>query len=98
MPKTHPNYRRPDEELIAEVKGYLKRINPDFAEDWVLAAKVSRYEFAQTICTPGFYDALPPMRSALPGFFMADTSYYYPEDRSIAESVAVGRKLAALIG
>jgi len=98
MPKTHPNYRRPDEELIAEVKGYLRRINPDFSEGWVLAAKVSRYEFAQTICTPGFYDALPPMRSALPGFFMADTSYYYPEDRSIAESVAVGRRLAELVG
>ncbi|MBM3547589.1 MAG: NAD(P)/FAD-dependent oxidoreductase [Alphaproteobacteria bacterium] len=98
MPKTHPNYRRPDEELIAEVKGYLKRINPDFAEDWVLAAKVSRYEFAQTICTPGFYDLLPPMQSALAGFFMADTSYYYPEDRSIAESVAVGRRLAELVG
>ena len=60
----------------------------------MLAAKVSRYEFAQTICTPGFYDLLPPMQSGLAGFYMADTSYYYPEDRSIAESVAVGRSLA----
>jgi protoporphyrinogen oxidase len=79
------------------VKTCLKRINPDFDEDWVLAARVSRYEFAQTICTPGFFDLLPPMQSALPGFYMADTSYYYPEDRSIAESVAVGRRLAELV-
>jgi len=26
--------------------------------------------------------------------FMADTAYYYPEDRSISESTTVGRKLA----
>lgn len=25
---------------------------------------------------------------------MADTAYYYPEDRSISESVEVGRRLA----
>ena len=37
------------------------------------------------------------MRSALAGLYMADTSYYYPEDRSISESVGVGRKLAALV-
>jgi protoporphyrinogen oxidase len=96
MPKSHPNWKRPDAELIAEVKACLKRINPVFDEGQVIAAKVSRYEFAQTVCTPGFYDALPPMKSGLAGFYMADTSYYYPEDRSISESVDVGKRLAAL--
>ncbi len=97
MPKAHPNWKRPDAELIAEVKACLKRINPAFEDDQVIAAKVSRYEFAQTVCTPGFYDKLPPMESRLPGFYMADTSYYYPEDRSISESVAVGRRLAEVV-
>jgi len=97
MPKAHPNWKRPDEELIAEVKACLKRINPSFEDGQVLAARVSRYEFAQTVCTPGFYDKLPPMESRLPGFFMADTSYYYPEDRSISESVAVGWRLAEVV-
>ena len=97
MPKTHPNWKRPDADLIAEVKACLKRINPAFQDDQVTAAKVSRYEFAQTVCTPGFYDKLPPMKSGLPGFYMADTSYYYPEDRSISESVDVGRRLAEIV-
>jgi hypothetical protein len=35
------------------------------------------------------------MRTPLSGFFMADTAYYYPEDRSICESVKVGSQLAA---
>jgi hypothetical protein len=34
------------------------------------------------------------MKTPIEGLFMADTSYYYPEDRSISESVAVGRRLA----
>jgi len=61
----------------------------------VLASHCHRYEFAQTICPPGFQDMLPPMRTPVQGFFMADTAYYYPEDRSISESVEVGRRLAA---
>jgi hypothetical protein len=72
------------------------RLNPAFDERWVLAAKAFRYEFAQTVCTPNFYEALPPMRSAVRGLFLADTSHYYPEDRSISESLRVGRELARL--
>lgn len=94
MPTSHPKWQQSNDSLIDEVLGYLARINPDFRPDWVLARHCHRYEFAQTICPPGFYDLLPPMRTTLPGFYMADTSYYYPEDRSISESVEVGRRLA----
>jgi len=94
MPKTHPKWSLPNEALIDEVIGYLGRINPDFRPDWVLARHCHRYEFAQTICPPGFQAMLPPMRTPLEGFFMADTAYYYPEDRSICESVKVGSALA----
>ena len=95
MPKTHPKWSQSNESLIDEVIGYLGRLNPAFRPDWVLARHCHRYEFAQTICPPGFQAMLPPMRTPLAGFFMADTAYYYPEDRSICESVAVGRRLAA---
>jgi protoporphyrinogen oxidase len=96
MPVTHAKYRQPAQSFIDEVKGYLKRINPAFEEDWVLASNAFRYEFAQTVCTPGFFEALPPMRSAVRGLFLADTSHYYPEDRSISESMRLGRRLAEL--
>jgi protoporphyrinogen oxidase len=96
MPVTHAKYRARAEAFIDEVKGYMRRLNPAFDESWVLAAKAFRYEFAQTVCTPDFYEALPPMRSAVRGLFLADTSHYYPEDRSISESLRVGRELARL--
>jgi len=94
MPKTHPKWQWTNQQLIDEVLGYLPMINPAFKPDWVLATHCHRYEFAQTICPPGFQDMLPPMKSPLDGFYMADTAYYYPEDRSINESIAVGSTLA----
>jgi protoporphyrinogen oxidase len=95
MPKTHPKWALPNQQLIEEVLSYLPRLNPAFKPDWVLATHCHRYEFAQTICPPGFQAMLPPMRTPLEGFFMADTAYYYPEDRSISESLQVGHLLAA---
>lgn len=94
MPKTHPKWTKSNPELIEEVISYLSRLNPEFRRDWIIDAYCHRYEFAQTICPPGFQDMLPPMRTPLPGLFMADTAYYYPEDRSISESVQVGCSLA----
>jgi protoporphyrinogen oxidase len=94
MPRTHPKWSHGNAQLIDEVVGYLGRINPGFRSDWVLASRCHRYEYAQPICPPGFYDMLPAMRTPLEGLFIADTSYYYPEDRSINESFATGAALA----
>jgi protoporphyrinogen oxidase len=96
MPQTHPKYRRDFSEFIEETIGYLQKIRPEFDRSDVIASMASRYEFAQTVCSPGFYAALPPMKSAVRGLFLADTSHYYPEDRSISESVRVGAALARL--
>jgi len=94
MPKSHPKFARGNDEFIEEVLGYLPRLNPEFQRDWILATHCHRYDFAQTISPPGFSAMLPPMRTPIGGLFMADTSYYYPEDRSISESAAVARRLA----
>jgi protoporphyrinogen oxidase len=94
MPKTHPKYARPNSDFIEETLGYLPRLNPAFSRDWVLASHCHRYDYAQAVCPPGFYDMLPPMQTPVAGLCMADTAYYYPEDRSICESVKVAKALA----
>jgi protoporphyrinogen oxidase len=96
MPQTHPKYARDSQAFIDETLRYMELIRPDFRREDVLASFAHRYEFAQTVCTPGFYAKLPPMQSRVAGLFMADTSHYYPEDRSISESMTLGAKLAAL--
>ncbi len=97
MPQDHPKYERPHQAFIDETLDCLQTIRPDFDRADVVAATCSRYRYAQTVCGPGFHDALPPMKSALAGFFMADTSHYYPEDRSISESLRTGTQLAETV-
>jgi protoporphyrinogen oxidase len=97
MPASHPKYQMAGDDFINEVLDYLSKINPEFQKSWVISSCASRYQFAQTICPPGFYRQLPTMKTAIKGFIMADTAYYYPEDRSISESVQLGKTLAKLI-
>ena len=96
MPQDNRKYKNTDVEFITESKKYLFSINANLSEDDVIDVTVSRYGFAQPICEPGFLKTLPPITSEIKGLFIADTSHYYPEDRSITESVALGRKIAML--
>lgn len=96
MPQHHPKWQRPHEQFVSEAVAAMCRIRPDWSASEVIGSRVSRYEYAQTVCTPGFFDALPPMASAVEGLFVADTSHYYPEDRSISQSVRLGRVLSRM--
>ncbi len=96
MPADNPKYSDSDEVFIDKVRAYIKKINPDITDDDVIEMRASRYRFAQPVCEPGFLQRLPPVDLPIMGLWVADTSYYYPEDRGISESVELGRKLAAM--
>ncbi len=97
LPHTHESFSRSDEEFLENVKGICRLINPGFHEDWVLASRVHRYEYAQPVCPPGFLEMLPPVRTGVEGFYAVDTSYYYPEDRAIPGSILEAQKTVELI-
>lgn len=96
MPQSLEKFSWPDEKFIDEATSYLRKLNPALSMDDIIDINVSRYAFAQPICQPGFSKHLPPMRSEIEGLFIADTSYYYPEDRSISESIHLGKQLAEM--
>lgn len=94
IPAEHPKYQEPDQKFLDKVRLYLKTINPDLKDEDFLAMRASRYRYAQPICQPGYLDRLPPFDMPVKGLWAADTSYYYPEDRGISESIEFGRMLA----
>jgi len=96
LPGAHKNFSKSDQYFIDEVLNYCGKINTGFDKRWVLGAKVHRYEYAQPICTPGFLDLLPPVKTKVEGLYVVDTSYYYPEDRSLSESIEMGKKIASM--
>jgi len=97
MPGEHTKFAESDEVFLTKVKKYLKKINPDIEESDFLDIRASRYRYAQPICEPSFLDSLPPVSLPIKGLWVADTSYYYPEDRGISESIDFGRNLATEI-
>ena len=96
MPQSLDKFKWTDQQFINEAQTYLKKLNPELTDSDFIDINVSRYAFAQPICQPDFAHHLPPMRSSIDGLFIADTSYYYPEDRSISESIHLGKLLAEM--
>ena len=94
MPGEHPNFAQPDSYFLDKVIKYFKKINPGLGEDDIMDVRASRYRYAQPIGVPGYLETIPKAALPIEGLWVADTSYYYPEDRGISESIDFGRKMA----
>jgi protoporphyrinogen oxidase len=94
MPGEHPKFAEPDEAFLEKVRRYFKKINPHLVDEDFLDIRASRYRFAQPIGIPGYLETIPSAKLPINGLWVADTSYYYPEDRGISESIDFGRKMA----
>jgi len=97
MPGENDKYKDDDDVFVKKVIKYLKIINPDLNDDSFIDRKVNRYRYAQPICPPNYLQSLPPINLPVKGLFVCDTSYYYPEDRGISESVKLGREIVSYI-
>jgi protoporphyrinogen oxidase len=96
MPAEHIKFSEPNQVFLDKVKRFLKKINPDLQDDDFISFHASRYRYAQPICPPRYLDTLPPVALPVQGLWVADTSYYYPEDRGISESIGFGRAMAKM--
>ncbi len=94
MPGEHEKFQDSDQLFLDKVRSYLKKINPELTDDDFIDMRASRYRYAQPVCEPGFMKKLPPVSLPVKGLWVADTSYYYPEDRGISESIQFGRNMA----
>ncbi len=97
MPITNKKFSWGDDCLLEEAFGCLQLLNPDLTRDDVVATKVARLKHGQPICEPGFAAKIPPVQTPIEGLQIADTCFYYPEDRGVAESVRLGRSMARAI-
>jgi protoporphyrinogen oxidase len=97
MPANTEEFRKPDRQVIAECLGYLKQMNPQFSEGSVKTALVFREQYAQPICEIGFTKDMPDIRTPLRGLYLTDSSQLHPDDRTISNSLGLGRRAARLV-
>ncbi len=98
MPQTHPKFGAPDDLFIEESWACLKAINPELNEDDRLCVKVSRLRHAQPVYEPEFMKILPPVQTPIAGLQIADTAFYYPEDRGVSESIRFAQLMVEDLG
>jgi protoporphyrinogen oxidase len=98
MPTTHPKFANGDAYFFNEGLSYLQALNPELQAGDVISYHVGRLAHAQPVCPPGFAATLPSVQTSIHGLQIADTCFYYPEDRGISESVRLGKIMAEAVG
>lgn len=97
IPSTEERFLISDEQITSEYLKYLKIIRDDFNEADVLDTYVFRDIYAQPICEAGFSKIVPSIKTPIKGLYMTDSSQLYPDDRTISNSIELGRRAAKLI-
>jgi protoporphyrinogen oxidase len=97
MPTSSARWGHRNDELIDEAFGYLKRINPSLTDSDRIDAAAGRLSHAQPVCPPGFGAMIPKVQTPIAGLQVADTCFYYPEDRGISEGVRWAKLMAEAI-
>jgi protoporphyrinogen oxidase len=91
----HPLLTRPKEEILAEFLPALRRIAPDFRDEWVTDSWSFSAPYAQPIVTREYPQHIPPFRAPLPDLWIGSMFQVYPQDRGQNYSIALGERLVA---
>lgn len=94
--RSDPLYSASSEELFLRYLPSLRKINPEFEEDWVEEMWLYREDAAQPIITRGYSRRIPSYKTPVEGLYLANTTQIYPQDRGMNYSVRLGRVVSEL--
>jgi protoporphyrinogen oxidase len=87
-----------EEEIKACMIPPLKRINPDFSEDWIKNVFVFKTNTAATVCDLNFSEKVPSCKTELENLFVANMTHIYPDERSTNNSIRVAAEACKAMG
>jgi protoporphyrinogen oxidase len=87
-----------DEQIKQKMVPSLKKINPEFSEDWIKNIFVFKTRTAATVCDIGFSDKVPHCKSELKNLFIANMAHIYPDERSTNNSIRVAAEACRVMG
>ncbi|MGQ9573618.1 MAG: NAD(P)/FAD-dependent oxidoreductase [Dehalococcoidia bacterium] len=76
---------------------HLRRINPQFSQEWVADRWLFRGPYAQPIIARHYSRSLPEHRTPIAGLYLANMSQIYPEDRGQNYSIRLGHDVATMV-
>lgn len=69
----------PDEQLRPTFLSYLRQMFPNLRDDDIAAVRIGRERYVEPLHPVGMTDRIPPIRSAVAGLYLANTSQIYPQ-------------------
>ncbi len=94
LPPNHPYLSYDKERLLDIYLPGLRAINPAFREDWVRKTWMFAERYAQPVPKVDHSRNIPPLKTPVPGLWMATMSQVYPWDRGSNYAVEIGRRVA----
>ncbi len=94
LPADHPSFHRSKAEMMEICLPGLRKINPDFREDWVRDAWMFTERYAQPIPGINHSHRIPEFQTPISDLWMANMSQVYPWDRGSNYAVETGREVA----
>jgi protoporphyrinogen oxidase len=88
-----PALRRSDEEIESSFLSGLQAMHPAFDRKRISAFRVSRVPYVFPIPTLGYSERLPPVRTSVPGLFMASSANIVNGTLNVNETVRLARSL-----
>lgn len=90
--------RMSEEEIKKVMIPPLKKINPDFSEDWIKKVHVFKTNTAATVCDLNFSDKVPACKTEYENFYVANMTHIYPDERSTNNSIRVAAEACKSMG
>ena len=94
---THEYFQKSAQELFREFAPYLKRISPHFSKKDIRRFWVFRAPFAQPVVGRNYSRKIPPIKTPVPGLYLANIQQVYPWDRGTNYAVELGTRVAELV-
>ncbi|MGD2252133.1 MAG: NAD(P)/FAD-dependent oxidoreductase [Anaerolineales bacterium] len=91
---SHEYFSLSQEQLLERFLPSLPRFNSRFTPDWVRQSWLFRTQYAQPVPMVHQSQAIPALKTPMPGLWFASMSQVYPWDRGTNFAVEVGRRAA----
>ena len=93
LPVSDGRYLASESTLKEEFYKMLKLIRPDLSHDFCADSRIFRSPYAQAICTSGFKERIPPVKTSIDHVFMLDSTQIYPSDRSLNAMITLAEDM-----
>jgi protoporphyrinogen oxidase len=96
IPADDPLFNSSDAEVREKFLLGLRRMHPSLTEDDVLAFQVARVKHVFAVSTLDYSSHLPPMKTTLPGVYLANSAHIANGTLNVNETVTLAEKAAEL--